>query len=339
MTHSSPLRRALVAALGLLALLVAPLAAPSAPAQAAASSYVALGDSYSSGVGARSYLADGTACQRSVHAHPNLIAVQRGYAFNFRACSGATVPDVTNLQLDALSAATSYVSVSVGGNDAGFASVLTTCALPWWAGNCTAAVDRAQRYITGTLPDALSTLYARIRSKAPNARVVVVGYPRVFNGRDCNAGTFFTAAEMKRLNETADLLNNRTAAQAAARGFGFANPTGRFLGHAVCDDPEWLNGLSFPITESYHPNRAGQASGYQPVVGPLLTGTTTPVTTQVMRTAERTAPRLAKQQRRYAARDAAIEPQVFRKPDLTTPAARTKARRAGIDLERWLARR
>jgi hypothetical protein len=61
-----------------------------APATAAASSYVALGDSYSSGTGTRTYLNDGTSCQRSVYAYPSLIASSKGYALNFRACSGAT---------------------------------------------------------------------------------------------------------------------------------------------------------------------------------------------------------------------------------------------------------
>src|SRR5689334_20638253 len=122
--------RAVVALAGFLVLVVATLVAP--PAEAAGPSYVALGDSYSSGVGTRSYLADGTSCQRSVYAFPSLIAAARGYALNFRACSGAKVSDVTANQLSALSASTAYVTISVGGNDAGFTSVLTTCAQPGW---------------------------------------------------------------------------------------------------------------------------------------------------------------------------------------------------------------
>jgi hypothetical protein len=39
-----------------------------------------------------------------------------------------------------------------------------------------------------------------------------------------------------------------------------------FVGHAVCDNPEWINGLSNPVGESYHPKTTGQASGYYPVV-------------------------------------------------------------------------
>jgi hypothetical protein len=177
---------------------------------------------------------------------------------------------VTSKQLGALSTGTAYVTISVGGNDAGFSSVITECAQPGWMSNCDGAINTAQSYINNTLPGSLSTLYASIRSKAPNAKVVIVGYPRVFNGEDCNAGTWFSPTEETRLNQTADLLNSKLAAAASAKGFGFANPTSRFVGHAVCDDVEWLNGLSNPVSESYHPNRTGQSAGYTPLVNGLL---------------------------------------------------------------------
>ena len=265
MSVRSRLTRAFVA-------LAAALSVPTvlaAPAQAAAPAYVALGDSYSSGVGTRSYIDDGTSCQRSNLAYPKLVAAQKGYALTFKACSGAKIPDVTG-QLSALSTGTAYVTVSVGGNDAGFSGVLTECAKPGWASNCDGRINTAQTYINNTLPGALATLYASIRSKAPNAKVVVVGYPRVFNGEDCNAATFFSPAEETRLNQTADLLNGKLSAAASAKGFAFANPTSRFVGHAVCDSPEWLNGLSNPISDSYHPNKTGHASGYLPLVAGLL---------------------------------------------------------------------
>ena len=317
---------------------VATFLAPTVPAQAAAPPYVALGDSYSSGTGTRSYINDGTSCQRSVYAYPSLLATQKGYALNFRACSGAKIPDVTNTQLGALSSATRYVTISVGGNDAGFADVLTECATPWWAGDCNGAIDDARAFINNTLPGRLSTLYSSIRSKAPNARVVVVGYPRIFMGEDCNAGTWFSPDEQSRLNSTADLLNSKLSAAASARGFGFANPTSRFIGHAVCDDVEWINGLSNPVSESYHPNRSGHSSGYAPTVSPLLTGAPARLSPQTYVDARADADELATQQRQYAGVDASIEPESFRAPDLTTPAAKRAAREHGINIKRWLAR-
>ena len=80
------------------------MALTTGPAHAAGTSYVALGDSYSSGTGTRTYISDGTSCQRSVYAYPSLDRGAQGPTLNFRACSGATVADVTNTQLSALDA-------------------------------------------------------------------------------------------------------------------------------------------------------------------------------------------------------------------------------------------
>ena len=285
-----------------------------APAQAAAPAYVALGDSYSSGTGTRTYINDGTTCQRSVYAYPSLIASARGYALNFRACSGAKISDVTNLQLSALSSSTTYVTISVGGNDAGFSNVLSTCAQPSWAADCNGAIDKAQAYIKNTLPGALSTLYTAIRSRAPFAKVVAVGYPRIFDGIDCNALTWFSSSEMTRLNATADLLNSKTRSAASAEGLSFANPTSRFVGHAVCDSPEWINGLSSPISESFHPKISGHRYGYLPTVSPLVTGSTVTASASVLRAARQSSDRLARQQRQYANLDQSIEPETFAVP-------------------------
>ncbi|WP_404380816.1 SGNH/GDSL hydrolase family protein [Knoellia locipacati] len=322
-----------VRALGLIAAGAAAtsLVISAAPAQAA-SSYVALGDSYSSGTGTRSYIADGTSCQRSTFAYPSLLAASKGLALNFRACSGATIPDVTNTQLSALTSSTTHVTISVGGNDAGFADVLTECAMPGWASNCNGAIDAAQSFVNNVLPGKLSTLYTSIRSKAPNAKVVVVGYPRIFMGEDCNAFTWFSPAEETRLNAMADLLNSKTSSAASAKGFSFANPTSRFIGHAVCDDVEWINGLSDPVSESYHPNKPGHSSGYAPTVSTPLTGSAFTLSATTSKRAAASADRLAAQQRTYAAQDASIEPKEFRAPDLTTAAVKAAAARAGVDL-------
>ena len=322
--------RVLAATAALTAALCATVA--TVPAGAATASYVALGDSYSAGTGTRSAIDDGTSCQRSVHAYPWLLAAERGLALNFRACSGATVADVATTQLGALGATTAHVSLSVGGNDAGFAGVLTECALPAWMSDCHGAIDDAQRVINDVLPGRLSALYASIRAKAPRARVTVVGYPRLFNGQDCNAGTWFSPTEMSRLNSTADLLNSRTSAQAAGRGFAFADPTSSFTGHAVCDGTAWLNGLSSPLSASYHPNRSGHV-GYAGVVAPTLVGTVLRVgTTATVIPSPAEVRAQVRLQRRYAALDATITPARFRAPDLAGARARTAAAAAGVDL-------
>jgi lysophospholipase L1-like esterase len=242
-------------------------------AQAAAGPYTALGDSYSSGVGTRNYYPDSGSCYRGPQAYPVQVAARLGAPLTFVACSGAKVPDVLN-QLASLNASTAFVTVSVGGNDAGFADVITRCALPWpWT--CTTQINNANNYIRNTLPGALDNLYSQIRAKAPNAAVAVVGYPRLFNGEECNALARISPAEQTALNSTADLLATTIGGRAAAHGFRFVDVRAAFTGHAVCDDVEWLNGLSNPVLESYHPNPAGQTSGYTPLVANALSAVMT----------------------------------------------------------------
>jgi lysophospholipase L1-like esterase len=227
--------------------------------------YVALGDSYSSGTGTRTYFHSG--CQRSVYAYPYLLSQQRANTqLVFSACSGAKTADVLNNQVSSLTTGTGIVTITIGGNDAGFSSVITECAKPEWASVCDTRVNEAQNFIRNTLPGRLNNVYSQIKSRSPSARVIVLGYPRIFMGVDCNGGTWFDSDDMVMLNQTADLLRDVTAARAAAYGFTFKDAIPPFIGHAVCSSSEWINGLSNPVGESYHPNRTGHSSGYLPLV-------------------------------------------------------------------------
>ncbi|MGH8791474.1 MAG: SGNH/GDSL hydrolase family protein [Stackebrandtia sp.] len=247
------------------ALLIAGFAAP---AQAQATEYSALGDSYASGLGTREYFDED--CKKSNLAYPALIADANGYALDFAACSGAKVPDVANNQLGGLSDSTGRVTLSVGGNDIGWGDVVASCAKPW-PYTCWGDIDEAERKIREELPGALDGLYGEVRAAAPNAQVAIVGYPRLFNETDeCNAISRISPEEQVELNDGADLLSDTIAGVAANHGFDYVDVRDPFTGHAVCDDPEWINGTSDPIDESYHPNRDGHASGYAPAVGARL---------------------------------------------------------------------
>jgi lysophospholipase L1-like esterase len=252
---------ALTVGLAMLALLLATGAA-------LADNYVALGDSYSSGVGTKSFFEQ--TCKRSLSAYPELIAAQRaGTSLTFRACSGATTSSVTSEQLSSLNSSTNIVTITVGGNDAGFAPIITQCALPWpWS--CEGELTTAESFIRRTLPGRLDSLYTAIHTDAPNARVIVLGYPRLFMGVDCNAGTFFSGTEMSRMNGIADQMKTVTQERASAHGFTFKDAIPGFTGHAICSSSEWLNGLSNPVEESFHPNRAGHSSGYEPLVRAVI---------------------------------------------------------------------
>ncbi len=227
-------------------------------AQAAAKQYVALGDSYAAGVGSRVFYSESGSCKRSPEAYAPKIASAKGYTLNFEACSGAKTPEVNEKQLGKLSSTTSLVTLSIGGNDAGFSNVIINCALYYFT--CGGAIGEANSFIASKLPGLLETTYKDIRSKASAAKVVVIGYPKLFTkeGKTCNVN-FLTSGNEKKMNETAVLLDNVIKARAEAAKFTFVNPTSAFEPHEVCSSSEWLNGQSNPLGESYHPNVSGQA--------------------------------------------------------------------------------
>jgi lysophospholipase L1-like esterase len=241
-------------------------------AQAMATKYVALGDSYSSGTGTRTFFEP--SCQRSVYAYPYLLhEAHPTWTFVDAACSGATTSSLLSSQVSSVTSDTNWVTYTIGGNDAGFSSVITECALPSWASDCNGAINNAQSIIKNTLPGRLDEVNNAIKSRAPSAKVIVLDYPRLFNGEDCNAFTWFSSSEETRLNETADQLKNVISAAATRAGsnFVFSDVIPSFIGHAVCDggsgsSTEWINGLSNPTGESYHPKVTGHADGYYPVV-------------------------------------------------------------------------
>ncbi|WP_199546990.1 SGNH/GDSL hydrolase family protein [Streptomyces sp. N35] len=239
-------------------------AGPAAGAQAAAEHYVALGDSYSSGVGAGSYDSASGNCKRSTRAYPRLWANENAPAsFHFDACSGATTDNVLNSQLGHLSSTTTLVSISIGGNDAGFADVMTTCVLQSES-SCINRINQAKAYVDTTLPGRLDSTYNAIRSRASAAHVVVLGYPRFYKlGGSCLAG--LTENERAAINSAADHLNAATAKRAADHGFTWASVVPAFTGHEICSGSPWLHSVKWTnIGESYHPTASGQSGGYLP---------------------------------------------------------------------------
>ncbi|MGI5240589.1 SGNH/GDSL hydrolase family protein [Dactylosporangium sp. CA-139066] len=251
--------------LSMAAALTAVLAAAAPASAAAADRYVALGDSYASGVGADGYTSESGSCQRSVNAYPALYnARDKPASYRSVACSGATTADVINNQLSALSSSVTLVSVTVGGNDVGFTSIMTTCVLSGEA-DCIAAVNAAETKVRNELPAKLASVYSGIRSRAPSARVVVVGYPVFYQlGTVCIG---LSANSRAKIDEGINLLDDVTKAAATRAGNGFADVRDIFVGHQLCSYGEkWLHALNYAsLGVSYHPTAAGQAGGFYPV--------------------------------------------------------------------------
>ncbi|MGH3833790.1 MAG: SGNH/GDSL hydrolase family protein [Pseudonocardiaceae bacterium] len=232
--------------------------------------YAALGDSYSSGVGTGVYDPASGACDRSPLSYPSLwVAEHHPASFEFAACSGAKTTDVLATQISALRPGTDLVTITIGGNDAGFAPVLETCTVASSDRTCFAAVDAAEAFERFVLPDRLARTYTAIRRAAPRARVIVLGYPRLFDLAPSCADPFVpNQTRRAKLNHGADVLDSVISDTVSRQsGFSFADVRGRFAGHGVCSAEPWINDPSVPSTVGpYHPTQTGYRDGYLPAL-------------------------------------------------------------------------
>ena len=241
----------------------ASIAATSAPAQAASSvHYVALGDSYSSGVGTGD---TSGSCDQSPEAYgPLWDSANAPASFTFAACSGATTSSTISGQLSSLSSSTTLVSITIGGNDVGFSSVMETCVLESTSA-CESAVSSAETYANNTLPGNLNTLFSDIKADAPNAKVVVLDYPDFYD-LSVPVCIGLSSADHQALDNGINDLDGVLQTATDNAGFHFADVRSQFSGHELCDDAGWLNSVDIlDIDSSYHPTATGQADGYYPV--------------------------------------------------------------------------
>jgi lysophospholipase L1-like esterase len=174
---------------------------------------------------------------------------------------------VRSTQLGALSRRTDLVSITIGGNDVGFASTMITCTLRNDAG-CQAAVDDATDIGQNELPPKLDATYSGIAHRAPNARVLVLGYPMLFDETAPTCGfAGMSISKRRAINQGARLLNEVIQERAEAAGFTFVDVTDEFAGHGACAPQAWIHGLVIlPPTNSFHPTGNGYRYGYLPAM-------------------------------------------------------------------------
>jgi len=303
------MRRAAVALL-----LGATLAAGAVNAAAAPApfTYVALGDSFSSGEGVAPYLgASTTRCDRSTRAYAawvrprgfgsTVYALASGggnagvdnrygsdanvrsagpFTWSFWACSGARTRQVLDGAMGLENA--DLVTLTIGGNDAGYVDVLVQCGLS----RCNTAAFRAQRAAKiDALKPSLEAAYRAIATEAPHARILVLGYAQPFPPthaeQSCVALRLF-AGEQDMLRALGVRLNGTIAsavADVAESGINirFVPVASRFTGHEVCGRKgAWMTGIKFSSTGfgldpgSFHPNLKGQRDGYGAAVNAAL---------------------------------------------------------------------
>jgi lysophospholipase L1-like esterase len=274
-------RTAFAGGLAATALALGFAAVPAQAAPAAQLSYVAVGDSYTAGTGAGAASNPGTsACWQSSPGYvADVGATGRVSLVINGACHGAllsgglatSVKDQigTLAYAGALNASTGLVTITAGANDAGVNQVIGVCATSP-LDHCAAAVAASQ----GALPavrDGLTATYAGLHSVAPNAKIAVLGYPRLFAPAD--GIPQLSAEKQVLLNQATDRLNAAISEAVGNANFGGANAqfvdvTARFAGHEANSlDPWIVLDRDNPFADSnFHPNAAGHALGYAAAV-------------------------------------------------------------------------
>ncbi len=251
--------------------------------------YVALGDSYSSGEGIGDYYvatnSDGDYCHRSPQAYPELLSQDNGYRLLFFACSGATTREnltqverygeKVQLARTEIDETVALVTLTIGGNDAGFGDTLKKCIaqnvaatagsittpgqVALWTGVVTPC-SRSESFkkavndqIDGVL-ESVKSAEQKLRSMvdATETSIIVAGYPHLFpsarSDQDCLELRFIiTPDDQTFFNSAAERLNRKLKEAAAAAGVNFVPVHANYFeGHEVCGpQTSYLNGLSF----------------------------------------------------------------------------------------------
>ena len=229
-------------------------ALPAAADNSATIQYVALGDSYAAGQGGGDYIND---CLESPNGYPYLLDAEKRIHLQANvACTGASTDEVQSMQLSALNRGTRLVTLTVGAADLNLSDVLTACtANPPTPAECLTAIQDAKDQL-GELGSSLTDLYAAVAAKAPNALIVVTGYPYLFDQLpDCSP----TADIIAQINCATAALNATIqqavlVAQASGINIVYVDVTDDFAGHGIGSADPYINSTGLG---AYHPNAAG----------------------------------------------------------------------------------
>ena len=228
--------------------------------------YVALGDSYTAAPYV--YLTDvADGCLRSNGNYPTRLAEKLGVAKHLDvSCSGATSEDLAGRQntfqrqtvppqLAAVTRDTDLVTVGIGGNDLGlFGSLVGTCPISGPQGGIFAprkGVRCGQVDLRAASDDVrrIGALITRdleaIHRKAPDATVVLVGYPRIVSpGRTCPKVLPVARRDTIALDAVARSLSQVMRSAADRTGSVFVDLYAASEGHDACAGKQaWVNGV------------------------------------------------------------------------------------------------
>jgi hypothetical protein len=142
---------------------------------------------------------------------------------------------------------------------------MITCVLESTS-SCVSAIQQDESEMQTQLPGEMNSVLSDIAADAPNARVVVLDYPELYDLSKSSSCIGLSTTDRTDLNQAADELDGQIQAAAARYGDAFGDVRPAFAGHQICDSNSWLNSVNwFDPGVSYHPTASGQSGGYYPV--------------------------------------------------------------------------
>jgi lysophospholipase L1-like esterase len=261
----------------LAALLASACATPLAPPPPFGSKYVAMGSSFAAGPGIATYAEDPAGpCFRSTQNYGHQIARRHALTLADVGCSGGVTAHLLGprgaipAQLDAVTADTRLVTITIGGNDLNYMTRLTgaSCiALAPASGvtdKCPAIPDMPTEADYAGLAERMNKIVAEVRRRAPAARLVFVDYLAVLPATGLCPGTPLAASEADLDREIARRLAAITAKAAADGNADLIKASRLSVNHDACSAAPWMNGYPRPgapvAGAAYHPNQAGMTA-------------------------------------------------------------------------------
>ncbi len=248
--------------------------------------YVALGSSFASGPGVPRTI--DPSCARSSGNYAHLLAAALELQLEDVTCASATTANLTDTpqtlllggqrppQLDSVTATTDLVTITIGGNDVNYIGDLwrNSCSAPnnapvpaVFASLCAPPSPGATQEALASVTAKLTSTVLAVKSKAPEARVVLVDYLTLLpqNAEPC-AALPLSSEQIKYSLDVARRLQLATKHAAQRAGAELVELSKASRGHGVCSDDPWVTGWGFSPdflvggTVPYHPNAAGMSA-------------------------------------------------------------------------------
>jgi GDSL-like Lipase/Acylhydrolase family len=261
-------------------------------------SFAALGDSYSSGEGVFPYF-DTTnilsGCHRSTRAYSTNIrtpgtaipiSARSDAKFDFFACSGAVTENLRSsgqgqndeppqlASVNGVNASRDLVTLTIGGNDAQFLMIFAYCMAHDHCNDLRPFSPHSEIELGDLFPlwvEVVRTrvidLLSELKAATPNAATLVLGYPVLLSGVECDAvqAPFFESAGLSKaeqvfLRDANQRVNTAISEAAALVGMHWVDVEEWFVGHEICGaSDDWINGLVlYNPKASFHPTSRGQ---------------------------------------------------------------------------------